>query len=184
MPATSKISHFLVVFAPNGFAVPTLVRAVPIGEEDDTSYRVNLMMNLASQSLMGSGVPIMRSEQAWNFWENFAMPAGFRIEAIEVASLPPAPEPMKLEAMGQIGLTEAQIKHLVNRFLGWHFPEDMSPDGGLYYERPAYISDEDAARHQMPTGTNLLNATEADAMVRYMLEGMPAPFPTADAGHA
>jgi hypothetical protein len=58
-------------------------------------------------------------------------------------------------------MTEQQIKHMVDRFLMWKFPETMSPDGGL--------SKRDGSE---PVGTNLLSATEATEMVRHMTEGM------------
>lgn len=68
-------------------------------------------------------------------------------------------------------LTENQIKHLVDRFLGWHLPQDFSPDAGISYTRPNYPAS------WSPTGTNLLDSTQADAMVRYMLAEMPEPDP-------
>lgn len=60
-------------------------------------------------------------------------------------------------------MTEAQIKHMVNRFLGWHLPENFNPDGGIRFERIA----RDA------TGTNLFDAAQAEAMVRHMVDHMP-----------
>ena len=66
-------------------------------------------------------------------------------------------------------MTEAQIKHMVDRFLGWKLPEDFNPDAGISYTRPNYHSSVDATPH----GTNLLDATQAEAMVRHMLEGLP-----------
>ena len=66
-------------------------------------------------------------------------------------------------------MTEAQIKHLVARFLGWKLPKDFNPDAGISYTRPSYAPSVDAT----PYGTNLLDATQADAMVRYMVDGMP-----------
>ena len=63
-------------------------------------------------------------------------------------------------------MTEDQIKHMVNRFLGYKLPATFSPDGGVTFKRifPPELG---------PSGTNLLCATEADAMVRYMIDGMP-----------
>lgn len=69
-------------------------------------------------------------------------------------------------------MTEAQIKHLVDRFLSWKLPENFNPDGGISFKR---TFNEDSAfpmKHE-PSGTNLLDATQADAMVRHMLDGMP-----------
>ena len=59
-------------------------------------------------------------------------------------------------------MTEDQIKHMVDRFLMWRLPETISPSGGITVDKSC-----------RPIGTNLLSATEADAMVRHMLEGMP-----------
>lgn len=67
-------------------------------------------------------------------------------------------------------MTDEQIKHLVDRFLGWKLPKDFSPDAGISYTRPNYYAPEVDAT---PYGTNLFDATQADAMVRYMVEGMP-----------
>lgn len=74
-------------------------------------------------------------------------------------------------------MTEDQIKHMVNRFLGWKLPEAFRPDAGISFD--AEFNKEWNAkqgkppqRHE-PTGTNLFDATQADAMVRYMVEGMP-----------
>lgn len=60
-------------------------------------------------------------------------------------------------------MTEAQIKHMVDRFLGWKLPRDnFNPDCGISFDK----------KHE-PSGTNLLNAQQADAMVRYMIDGLP-----------
>lgn len=71
-------------------------------------------------------------------------------------------------------MTEAQIKHMVNRFLGWKLPENFHPDAGISYTRPSYGG---------PTGTNLFDAQQAEAMVRYMIEGIDARLePAAEGG--
>ena len=66
-------------------------------------------------------------------------------------------------------MTEAQIKHMVDRFLCWRLPQPWNPDGGISYTRPNYHPDIDAT----PTGTNLFDAGQATQMVRHMVEGMP-----------
>ena len=74
-------------------------------------------------------------------------------------------------------MTDEQIKHMVNRFLGWRLPENFQPDAGISF-KPDYNVEYNAAqglppaRHE-PSGTNLFDATQAEAMVRYMIEGMP-----------
>lgn len=70
-----------------------------------------------------------------------------------------------------VGMTEERIKHMVNRFLGWRLPEPWYPDGGVSYKRPNYAHA--PAAHDWPVGTNLFDATQAEAMVRYMVEGLP-----------
>lgn len=65
-------------------------------------------------------------------------------------------------------MTEDQIRHMVSRFLGWKLPENFRPDAGISYTRQGF-----PASYPGPSGTNLLDATQADAMVRHMLEGMP-----------
>jgi hypothetical protein len=73
---------------------------------------------------------------------------------------------------------EAQIKHMVSRFLMWRLPDDFHPDAGISFE-PEFNVEYMAARGQppmrhTPVGTNLLNADQAEKMVRYMLEGFAA----------
>ena len=54
------------------------------------------------------------------------------------------------------------IKQMVERFLMWRFPKDTSPDGGITIQFGGHG----------PSGTNLLNYNQAEAMVKHMLEGM------------
>ena len=65
-----------------------------------------------------------------------------------------------------------QIKYMVDRFLGWKLPESFNPDGGVSFKKtwgqPGH------QRKNEPSGTNLLDATQADAMVRYMADGLPS----------
>lgn len=66
------------------------------------------------------------------------------------------------------GNSEDQIKHMVDRFLCWQLPEKFNPDAGIRYTRPAHPSSWPG-----PSGTNLFDAEQADAMVRHMIDGMP-----------
>lgn len=76
-------------------------------------------------------------------------------------------------------MTDEQIEHMVQRFLGWKLPETFSPDAGISFK--AEFNDSPAAmqvfgltepcRHE-PQGTNLFDYTEAEAMVRYMVDGL------------
>lgn len=71
-----------------------------------------------------------------------------------------------------MGLTPKQIEYMVNRFLGWRLPNNFNPDGGIRFEPMGNPGTVHAYKNE-PTGTNLLDAEQADAMVRYMIEGLP-----------
>ena len=75
---------------------------------------------------------------------------------------------------------KAQIKHMVERFLMWRLPENFNPDCGISFKK-AYNENTPYPAKREPVGTNLFDATQAEAMVRYMVEGMPSG---ADAGAA
>lgn len=71
-------------------------------------------------------------------------------------------------------LTDEQVRYMANRFLGWRLPRDFHPDAGITYKPPmvgygpsAYESSD------RPTGTNLFDASQAEEMVRYMVDGLP-----------
>ena len=66
-------------------------------------------------------------------------------------------------------MTDDQIKHMVDRFLTWRLPTDFHPDNGISVTRPNYAP----GVAWEPVGTNLLTATQAEAMVRHMLDGVP-----------
>lgn len=70
-------------------------------------------------------------------------------------------------------MTPAQIKHMVDRFLNWRLPANFTPDNGITAVRPNYHPNV----QWEPMGTNLLDATQADAMVRHMIEGLPQSAP-------
>lgn len=69
-------------------------------------------------------------------------------------------------------MTEAQIKYMANRFLGWKLPEHFNPDGGISFKKTFNDHMPQPMKNE-PTGTNIFDATQADAMVRYMIQGMP-----------
>lgn len=68
-------------------------------------------------------------------------------------------------------MTDDQIHHMVNRFLGWKLPENFNPDGGISFKREFNENTPHPMKHE-PSGTNLLSATQAEAMVRHMIEGI------------
>jgi hypothetical protein len=69
-------------------------------------------------------------------------------------------------------MNEKQIKHMVDRFLGWKLPENFNPDGGISFKR-MFNENTDHPMRAEPSGTNLFDAKEAEAMVRYMTDGLP-----------
>lgn len=70
-------------------------------------------------------------------------------------------------------ISEEQIKHMVDRFLRWKLPENFAPDAGISFKAAFNEQTAHPMKHE-PVGTNLFDATQAEAMVRYMIEGMPA----------
>lgn len=71
-----------------------------------------------------------------------------------------------------VDLCDAQVKHMAERFLRWPLPENFDPDGGIRFEPVFNAGTPHEGRHK-PSGTNLLDWTQAVAMVRYLIEGMP-----------
>lgn len=69
-------------------------------------------------------------------------------------------------------MTDAQIKHMAEQFLRWKLPKNFNPDGGISFERVGNAGTAYEWERE-PTGTNLFGYTEAVAMVRHMLEGIP-----------
>lgn len=69
-------------------------------------------------------------------------------------------------------MTKAQIKHMVDRFLGWKLPENFNPDAGISFKREFNEHTDHPMKHE-PSGTNLFDAMQAEVMVEYMMEGMP-----------
>lgn len=71
-------------------------------------------------------------------------------------------------------MTEAQIKYMVDRFLSWKIPRDtFNPDGGISFDKKPFNTHTPHPMLHEPSGTNLFDAVQADAMVRHMIEGMP-----------
>lgn len=72
----------------------------------------------------------------------------------------------------------ATIKHMTERFLCWKLPQDFHPDAGIAFT-PSY-PDEPMRSRGWPVGTNLLGYTQAEAMVRHMIEGLPIRQPVSE----
>lgn len=74
-------------------------------------------------------------------------------------------------------MTDEQIKHMTERFLAWSLPERFRPDAGISF-KPTFNDEYNEKnglppQYHRPTGTNLFDHTQAEAMVRHMVEGMP-----------
>lgn len=74
----------------------------------------------------------------------------------------------------EAAMTEAQIKHMVDRFLMWKLPEHFNPDDGISFD-PVASKGTPYEFRRSPSGTNLFSAEQATAMVRHMLDGLPQP---------
>jgi hypothetical protein len=70
-------------------------------------------------------------------------------------------------------MRDDQIKYMVNRFLCWRLPDHFQPDGGITFT-PIGNPGTPYEYRNTPSGTNLLDATQAEAMIRHLLDGMPA----------
>ena len=70
-------------------------------------------------------------------------------------------------------MTEEQIKYMRDRFLGWRLPEDFRPDGGVQFDADGAKKLNPNNHRYEPSGTNLFDDQQAEAMIRFMLEGMP-----------
>lgn len=62
---------------------------------------------------------------------------------------------------------------IVSRFLAWKLPREFAPDGGVSFTPPHPAFDPET---HWPSGTNLLTATQARAMLEHVLGGLPEPM--------
>lgn len=69
----------------------------------------------------------------------------------------------------------AVTDEMVNLFLGWRLPDDFYPDGGVSFARE--VNGGPRPRDWWPTGTNLLNADQARAMLTHVIAAAPQPAP-------
>lgn len=98
------------------------------------------------------------------------------LDPLSVAAMPDIVRE-RLASLNKTALSEDQIKHMVDRFLQWRLPANFNPDAGISYKRPNYLPEVDAT----PVGTNLFDAQQAEAMVRFMVEGLAEVSPDAPA---
>ena len=72
----------------------------------------------------------------------------------------------------EMPMTEELIKHMVNRFLCWKLPKTFNPDCGIKFQ--PIINEGTTLEHKYePTGTNVFCYSEAEQMVRFMLDSAP-----------
>lgn len=74
-------------------------------------------------------------------------------------------------------MTEEQIRYMRDRFLHWRLPEDFNPDCGIKFDADAAKRLDPRNSRYEPVGTNLFDAGQAEAMIRFMIEGMPKKQP-------
>lgn len=70
-------------------------------------------------------------------------------------------------------VNDEQIKYMVDRFLGWRLPENFNPDGGISFKPTFNEGFSFGPMKNEPTGTNLFDMTQAEAMIRYLVDGLP-----------
>lgn len=80
----------------------------------------------------------------------------------------------RVEQVKESTMTEDQIKHMTERFLQWKLPTDFSPDDGISFDRVCNMGTA-SQYYREPTGTNLLNYSQAKAMVQFMLGAEEKP---------
>lgn len=88
------------------------------------------------------------------------------------------PEDLESEIVGEYSFTAAQAlgsgvnQAMVQRFLGWRLPEDFRPDGGISFA-PVGNAGTPHEYPNRPSGTNLLHAEQAKAMLEHVIAGAP-----------
>lgn len=75
--------------------------------------------------------------------------------------------------------SDEQIKQMVDRFLGWRLPDDFRPDGGIQFEPYGNVGTPHEYKRE-PTGTNLLDAQQAEDMIRFLFFPAEPEDPLAD----
>jgi hypothetical protein len=76
------------------------------------------------------------------------------------------------KARRERAMNSEQITHMVDRFLGWRLPDNFHPDGGISFV-PTGNAGTPHEYTRNPVGTNLLDATQAEEMIRYLIDGIP-----------
>ena len=129
---------------------------INISRMEDGSVRV-IVRGKPYPNHMSGTEEIALSEADWRslVWSSFAEANDHEKLASRAAAAP---------------LSDAQIKHMVDRFLQWKVPADFSPDGGVKFEPNRAAG----GGFHRPVGTNLLTATQAEAMIRQLVADVPS----------
>lgn len=79
------------------------------------------------------------------------------------------------EALSQqtAGVPDDQMQGMVNRFLSWRLPQDFYPDAFISFDREKHDT-WGGYPNSWPTGTNLLHAEQARAMLEHVIGTVPA----------
>ena len=72
----------------------------------------------------------------------------------------------KLRIAFGVETVDELVGKMVTRFLCWKLPGDFNPDAGIVFN---HDFDYDLDDYRWPIGTNLLNAGQAEEMVRHIL---------------
>lgn len=73
-----------------------------------------------------------------------------------------------LRDIGREASPKVDVDDMVDRFLSWKLPANFNPDAGISFN-PIYNEGTPYQGRHEPTGTNLLDATQAKAMVLHLL---------------
>jgi len=68
-------------------------------------------------------------------------------------------------------VTEDDIEHMTQRFLGWKLPKNFNPDNGISFD-PIGSKGTPAEYVREPSGTNLFDYVQAKEMIRHMVDGL------------
>ena len=137
---------------------------IDFDEDDDKPENVGGSAITCKRCKCSTAVVFGYKETLFSSWNERA-PANAR------AALKGVPQPATPK---EAAMTEAQIKHMVDRFLMWKLPEHFNPDDGISFD-PVASKGTPYEFRRSPSGTNLFSAEQATAMVRHMLESLPQP---------
>lgn len=128
--------------------------------------RVTLLQGDETYNPMGNyceWMPYQKGQAAKVETPDFVVSGLLKAEAQIVADIAQA-----LEAANSAAPVTAVTDDMVSRFLGWALPQDFNPDCFVSFDR-----EKAKASASFPTGTNLLDAIQARAMLEHVLDSKP-----------